>query len=150
MMTCPRLVGNFSLVDTAQACDSLHFEPIGGVQVRNKRGQVILWFKGKDPESGSSYGLCMYRPKLADPEMRKMLPTAFETCKAIARMIGLPLYNIDEVDREVAKMLKELGPNHKLARSEDVTVPVTDLVSGRPHKLTIALHPPEKIASTER
>ncbi len=138
------------MVDEAQASDSLHFEPIGGVQVRNKRGQIVLWFKGKDPEDGSSYGLFMYRPELADPEMREALPTAFEACKAIARMMGLPLYNIDEVDREVAKMLKELGPDHKPARSEDVTIPVKDLVSGKPHKLTIALHPLEKASSTER
>lgn len=133
-----------------QADSGLSFEPVGGVQVRNKRGQVVLWFKGKNPEAASSYALCLYRPELADPDMKASLPVAFEAAKAIASRLGLPLYNIDEVDREVAKMLREFGPNHRVTHSEDITIPVTDLVSGKPHKLTIALHPPEKIASTER
>lgn len=50
---------------------------VGGVTVKNRKGQVVLWFKGKDSE-GSSFGLVRYRPDLADDaKMRRDLAIVF-------------------------------------------------------------------------
>jgi hypothetical protein len=113
----------------------------GGIQVRNKKGEVVMWFKGKDPKGTSSFALCMYRPELADPETHEKLEQAFELAKSIARGMNLPLFDIREIARELNRMEKELGQPNAIGseKGEDVTLSLTEVNTGRRCRLTIGV-----------
>jgi len=113
----------------------------GGVQVRNKRGEVVLWAKGKGGEGVLPFALCLYKPELAEPEMREKLAQAFEKVKIIALSMHLPLFDMKDIARELNRMKEELGQSDAIGamKGEDVTLNLTEVNTGTKHRLTIGI-----------
>lgn len=125
--------------------EGLSLKPVGGVLLKNKRGQVVFWFKVKD-EPGRSFGLCLFRPELADsPAMRSGLEQAFEAFKEMAASAGLPIFDMEVFEAELKKTFGELGVGAKeyvrSRRTEDLTFRLPDLVSGKKVGVVFGLHP---------
>jgi hypothetical protein len=123
-------------------------KPVGGVLVRNRQGKVVLWFKGKDiePGEGQSFGLCMFHPELADDLKMKMdVGRVFRLMVVWGRKTGFPIFDSDDLDRQVKKFLDALGPAAVKAqrREEDITVRVREFTTGRRLNLTLAMKPPD-------
>jgi len=104
--------------------DEMSLRPLGGLQVQNRRGQIVFWYRDK-----GSFALLLVRPELGDPEQRPGLEHMLEYVRELGRSDGIPVYDTREIDREVAKMLKELGGNCPRKRREHVTIEVTDIVT---------------------
>jgi hypothetical protein len=114
---------------------------VGGVLICNKKGQIVLWFKGKDPDDAPSFALCLYWSDLVDDmRMRRQLGAAFSEIKEVAKELGLPLFNAAELE---AQMQLLLGKDSRSAIGQEFQVFLTDLVTGRRGRLTIKVHPPE-------
>jgi hypothetical protein len=123
-------------------------KPVGGVLVRNRQGKVVLWFKGKDvePGEGQSFGLCVFHPELADdPRMKRDIGHVFRLMVAWGRNTGFPIFDSEDLDRQIKKFLNALGPAAVRAqrREEEITVRVKELCTGRRLPLTISMKPPE-------
>lgn len=128
------------------SAEDLQLKPAGGVQVKNARGEVVMWFKAKDPEGSRSFGLALFRPELADgEEMRKSLESAFRELLGWARLVGFPVYDMREFEGEVRRTFSELGADVqeyvRSRRVEDLTFRLTDLVSGRKVDVVFGLRP---------
>ena len=109
--------------------------------VRNRAGRVVIWLKGKDSGDAPSFALCLFKPELADsPEMRRQLEAAFKEIKAMARELGLPLFDAAELE---AQMRLYLGKNPQAPVGQEFPVFLTDLATGRRGRLTMKVHPPE-------
>jgi hypothetical protein len=114
--------------------------------LRNRRGQVVLWLKGRDPEVGRSFGLCLYRPELADsPAMRHELEVVFGKIKQLAAVLEMQLFDMQDFEAEVTRTFRELGVDIKeyvcSRRVEDLTFKLTDLVSGKKVDVVFGIHP---------
>jgi hypothetical protein len=125
--------------------EKLSFKPVGGVLLRNRKREVVFWFKGKD-EVGGSYGLCLFRPELADSAgMRLALKQAFRVIRAGAAKVGLPIFDMADFEAEAVRAFGELGVGVReyvrSSRVEDMTFKVTDLVSGRKVDVTFGIRP---------
>jgi hypothetical protein len=126
--------------------ECLELKPVGGVVVRNKKGQIVGWFKGKDPEGGASFALCLFRPELSDtPAMRVGLEETFRAIKEAAAKNGLPLFDMEDFERQLKKTFDELGVGAKeyvkSRRSEDLTFKLTDLATGKRVDVVFGLRP---------
>ncbi len=120
--------------------------PAGGVQVKNGRGEVVMWFKAKDSDAGRSFGLALFRPELADSDaMRENLGTAFHELLRWAGLAGYPVYDMRDFEREVRRTFEELGVDVReyvrSRRTEDLTFRLTDLVSGERREVVFGLRP---------
>lgn len=116
--------------------------------IRNKRGEVVFWFKGKDQDGGVSFGLCVFRPELADDlRIEKNLRHAFRQMLAWARSQRFPIFDAEDLDVEVKKFLKEFDAAElrKQRREEEVTLRVREFCTGRRLPLTVAMKPPEAV-----
>jgi hypothetical protein len=125
--------------------------PVGGVWVKNSRGQTVFWFKGKDPDEGPSFALCTFKPELADdPKMEKDVRHVFRVMLLMARKGHFPIFDAEDLDVEMKKFLEGFDPAdlRKQKREEEVTLQVKELSSGRRLPLTIAMKPPEAYRST--
>lgn len=126
--------------------EGLELKPVGGVVVRNKKGEIVGWFKGKDPEGGRSFALCLFRPELADtPAMRTGLEQTFQAIKEAAAQNGLPLFDMSGFEEQLRKTFDELGVGAKefvkSRRTEDLTFKLTDLATGKKVDVVFGLHP---------
>ena len=124
--------------------EGLELKPVGGVLLKNKRGQVVFWFKAKD-ELGRSFGLCLFRPELADtPAMRVGLEQAFRAFKEMAASVSLPIFDMEDFEAELRKAFGELGVGAeeyvRFRRVEDMTFTLTDLVSEKRVEVVFGLH----------
>ena len=126
--------------------EGLSLKPVGGVVVRNKKKQIVGWFKGKDPEGGRSFALCLFRPELADtPAMRVGLEQTLQAIKEAAARNGLPLFDMADFESEMRRTFEELGVGAKeyvnSRRTEDLTFKLTDLATGKKVDVVFGLHP---------
>jgi hypothetical protein len=124
----------------------LELKPVGGVVVRNKKGQIVGWFKGKDPEGGQSFALCLFRPDLADtPAMRLGLEQTFQAIKETAAQNELPLFDMSDFEDQLRRTFEELGVGAKeyvkSGRVEDMTFKLTDLATGKKVDVTFGVRP---------
>lgn len=124
----------------------MELKPVGGVAVRNKKGQIVGWFKGKDPEGGQSFALCLFRPELADtPAMRVGLEQTFGAIREAAARSGLPLFDMADFESEVRRTFDELGVGAKeyvkSLRTEDLTFKLRDLATGKKVDVVFGLRP---------
>jgi len=115
--------------------DEMSVRPIGGLQVENRRGQTVFWYRDK-----GSFALLLVRPELGDPEQRPGLEHMLGFVRELGRSYGIPVYDTREIDREVAKMLKELGGNYSRKRREYVIIEATDIVTGQRHWLDVCYY----------
>ena len=127
----------------------MELKPVGGVVVRNKKGQVVGWFKGKDPEGGRSFALCLFRPELADsPAMRVGLEQTFQAIREVAARNGLPLFDMEDFEAQLKRTFDELGVGAKeyvkSRRTEDLTFKLTDLATGKKCDVVFGLRPVKK------
>jgi hypothetical protein len=128
--------------------DCFDLKPAGGLQLRNSKGELIFWLKGKDPEEQPSFVIAYVAPEKADsPEKAEIVRQTFAVIARWARRAGMPIFDAKDVDRQIRKFLRETGPPtttaQRLSRSEDITVKVRELTSGRRIKLTLSVHPSE-------
>lgn len=126
--------------------ECLELKPVGGVVVRNKKGQIVGWFKGKDPEGGQSFALCLFRPDLADtPAMRLGLEQTFQAIKETAAQNELPLFDMSDFEDQLRRTFEELGVGAKeyvkSGRVEDMTFKLTDLATGKKVDVTFGVRP---------
>ena len=124
----------------------MELKPVGGVVVRNKKGQIVGWFKGKDPEGGQSFALCLFRPDLADtPAMRLGLEQTFQAIKETAAQNELPLFDMSDFEDQLRRTFEELGVGAKeyvkSGRVEDMTFKLTDLATGKKVDVTFGVRP---------
>ena len=127
----------------------MELKPVGGVVVQNKKGQVVGWFKGKDPEGGRSFALCLFRPELADsPAMRVGLEQTFQAIREVAARNGLPLFDMEDFEAQLKRTFDELGVGAKeyvkSQRVEDMTFNLTDLATGKKVAVTFGVRPVKK------
>lgn len=117
--------------------------PVGGVQVRNSRRELVYWFKGKDPESQPSFGICFCAPERADtPEKGRAVRKVFAVMIDWARRVGLPVFDAADLEKQIAIFLRELGAQSAAARrEEEITVRVLELTTRRRVKLTLGVKP---------
>lgn len=118
------------------------FTPQAGVMASNKAGKPIIWFRGKDATDGSGpFFLLRTWPERADsPEDVQKLKQAVGIAKAVAARLDGPLYDFAEVEPQLEKYSHELGegiPDHPT--QDDIFVNVTDLVTGRKHRMCIGV-----------
>lgn len=115
---------------------------VGGVTVRNRRGQTILWVKAKDPDNGNPpFCLCAYHPDLADDgRMRRNLEMAFRQIKEFAAAIGMPLFDANELKSQLELAF---GKHPPTVVEREFPIFLTDMISGRRARLTLAAHSPE-------
>jgi hypothetical protein len=126
--------------------EALDLRPVGGVHLRDKRGQTLLWFKGKDPEGQRSFGLCSFHPERAENEkQRGELEDVFREIVSMARVLGMPLFDMTEFEAELKQMFTDLGVGAaeyvKSKRVEDMTFRLTNLVTGRKEEVVFGVHP---------
>jgi hypothetical protein len=135
--------------------ECVELKPVGGVIVRNKKGEIVGWFKGKDPEGGQSFALCLFRPELADtPAMRVGLERAFQAIREAAAKNGLPLFDMADFEEQLRRTFEELGVGAKeyvkSRRTEDLTFKLTDLATGRKVDVVFGLHPVKPLKKRRR
>lgn len=120
--------------------EALDLKPVGGVLLRNRRKQVVFWFKGKDNQAGGggrNFALCLYRPGLADsPEMRREMEVMFGKVKRLAEILEMQLFDMEDFETELKRTFGELG-----VESQDVTFVLRDIVSGRKVPVTFGITP---------
>jgi hypothetical protein len=114
--------------------------------LRNRKKQIVGWFKGKDPEGGASFALCLFRPELADsPVMRAALEETFRLLKEVAAREGFPMFDMSDFESELRRTFGELGVGAeeyvKSQRTEDLTFKLTDLATGKKVDVVFGLHP---------
>lgn len=142
-----RLDDCMSLDGVGCVSDGLELKPVGGVVVRNKKKQIVGWFKGKDnPEEGRSFALCLFRPELADsPAMRAGLEQTFQAIREAAARNGLPLFDMVDFEEQLRRTFDELGVGAKQyvksQRTEDLTFALTDLATGKKVDVTFGVRP---------
>ncbi len=125
------------LQKTVQEPNDMDFRLNGGVSIENKNGETVLWFKGKDPkpgEDGYSFVLFGFWPEKADPEMRKELIAKLPGLMEISRNLGLPVFNVDELNTMI------VGQNKLFPGRTEFNVWVTDIITGEKHELTLIMH----------
>jgi hypothetical protein len=126
--------------------ERLDLRPVGGVHLRNKKGATLLWFKGKDPEGHRPFGLCSFHPDRADSdEQRRALEGAFHEIVRMARMLGMPLFDMSEFEEQLKQTFDELGvavvEYVKSERVEDLTFRLTNLTTGAKDEVVFGVHP---------
>jgi hypothetical protein len=127
--------------------EALDLKPVGGVLLRNRRKQVVFWFKGKGNQTGGrNFALCVYRPELADsPEMRREMEVVFGKVQRLAEISRMQLFDMDDFESELRQTFNELGVGAReyvrSRRTEDVTFKLTDLVSGRKVDVVFGITP---------
>jgi hypothetical protein len=131
---------------SAVSSQTFELRPAGGIQVKNSKGELIFWFKGKDPEGMQSFALCLLRPELADtPEKAEMIRATFAVIAEGARRARMPIFDAKDLERQMRKFIREMGsPRTAAQRTEDITVRVREMTSGRRLKLTLGVHPADK------
>jgi len=120
---------------------TFELKPVGGVLVKNRQGKVVLWFKGKDPElgEGQSFALCIFKPELADNgKMEGDIRRVFKLMVEWARNQRLPIFDSQDLDRQMKRFLGEIGPVplKKQRREEEITLHVREFTTQRRLPLT--------------
>jgi hypothetical protein len=126
--------------------NGLGFKPVGGMVLRNRKNEVVGWVKGKDPDGGQSFALCLFRPELADSqEMRTGLEDALRMLKEFAARAGFPLFDMADFESEMRRTFDELGVNPeeyvRYRRTEDMTFRLMDLATGRRVEVVFGMRP---------
>lgn len=126
--------------------EKLDLRPVGGVHLRNRKGETLLWFKGKDPEGQRAFGLCSFHPDRAESaERRRELEDAFREIVRMARVLGMPLFDMTEFEVQLKQTFDELGVGAveyvKSRRTEDMTFRLTDLTCGKKSEVTFGVRP---------
>jgi hypothetical protein len=112
-------------------------EPLGGVGVRNRKGDVVFWVRDKHPPGSPPFVLLLYRRHEADEDQRKVFDSCYEGLIEMSQDDGVPVYDSDEINREIARFFKELGDASGSKTPEYVNIRVTDLVRKKQDMLTI-------------
>ena len=135
-------------MSAASSPQAFELRPAGGIQVKNSKGELIFWFKGKDPGGGmQSFALCLLRPKLADtPEKEDKVRQVFGAMCEWARHEGLPIFDARDLERQLRKFMAETATPSvgASARTEDITVQVREMTTGRRLKLTLGVRAAER------
>jgi hypothetical protein len=133
-------------VSEALKREALDLRPVGGVHLKDKQGRTLLWFKGKDPEGQRSFGLCSFHPERAESvEQRQELEVVFREIVTMAKMLGMPLFDMTEFEAELRQTFDELGVGAaeyvKSRRVEDMTFRLTNLATGEKQEVVFGVHP---------
>ena len=121
------------------------FKTWGGIEVRNRKGQVFLWVKQKNPEMARPYVLFMYKRELLEPDEVARADMGFKVAKQAAQSMGMPMYDFEEIEPQLKEHMKMIGRElegqkiKKSRREEDIDVDVTDVTTGKRHKLTLGV-----------
>lgn len=130
---------------------SLELKPVGGVLLKNQKGQIVFWLKGKDADNSPPFALCAFYPERADtPTMAEGLKQLFEVTLEMARTINLTIFDSTDVDRQIKRFIREAGgPAALTKRTEEITVLVRDLATKKRMKLTLSVKPAKTVPSTQ-
>jgi len=74
--------------------------------VKNKKGEILFALKRKEEGDRLYYLFELHLDKETDPEKREQLKEVWEKSKAIARILDIPLYNVEEITNEVFEVMK--------------------------------------------
>jgi hypothetical protein len=120
--------------------DALELRPNGGLQVKNSRGELVFWFKGKDPEGMRGFALCYLAPEKADTtEKRDVVRQTFGVMCEWARKEGMPIFDAADLECQMHTFLREVGAPTGAERTEDITLRVLEMTTGRRVKLTLSV-----------
>ena len=109
----------------------------GGITIRNKAGEPIMWFKGKDPEPGEdgfSFGLFGLWPERAEASELPHLQESLEKVKKDWLALGLPVFDIDEIQTKIKELVGSVRGH--FVRGE-CQVWVTDIVTGKEYTISV-------------
>jgi len=107
------------------------------IEYRNKQNKRILAIKRKK----YGYFIFEFHPEQADLDIQDKIHEAFAMMKDAAYILGIPLYDIFEmqkkVDEQLGKMNREDLPEYE--KQVDITVELMDHSSGRTDKLVLGI-----------
>ena len=121
--------------------------PHGGIQLRNKKGELIFWLKAKDPEDHPSFAICYFAPEKADTHKKGEIVTqTFAAMREWARRASMIIFDARDLDTQIRKFMKETWVQSTAGanRTEDITVKCRDMATGRIARLTLGVTRPAK------
>jgi len=121
--------------------DEKAFETLLGpsLQVTNKQGEVVLSLKRKGLKYGQLYYLFEMHMDRVEPEKLSRFQTVWEMIKSLAKNMGIPLYNADDVLACVKSHLSQQGEPPKLGEPFDIKIDILDHATGKTNKLTVGV-----------
>jgi hypothetical protein len=119
----------------------------GGKIVKNKAGEVVMWFKGKDPEPGEnglSFGIFGFWPERAEESELAEFQEFFEELKRHWRDKGLPVFDVDEIDAQVSDFVSRaknwkalIGGDRTIGGWGETKVCVPDIATGKKYTIRV-------------
>jgi len=113
------------------------------LEVRNKKGELVLSMKRKGLKYGQLYYLFEMRLDRVEPERLSKFQAAWDVIKSLAREMDIPLFNIDEVQHatisEVSKMASTMQEPPPLGEPFDIKIDILNHATGKITKLTLGI-----------
>jgi len=113
------------------------------LEVRNKQNEVVLSMKRKGEKYDQLYYLFEMHVDRVEPEKLAKFQAAWDMIKTLAREMGIPLFNAEEVFQtaslELRKMASTTQETPRLGEPIDITIDILNHATGKTHKLTLGI-----------